>query len=517
MSDFRLYNTRLPLVNCIVVLCDTLRRDHCGPYHRGRPLSEVRSPDQPDWVVPTPNMDRLAARGTTFDNAYNGSTPCMPARRDLYTGRYDFLERGWGPLEPDDADLPRQVSGPPNQSIHRLTREGYRVSYLVTDHYHLWEPGSSNYHHGYTGHEFVRGQESDAWKTAPVKFETPDGPETKLERHFRNVALTREGERDHFAARVFSAAAEWVDANHERDDFYLHVDCFDPHEPWDPPEELVCEFDERGYDVEGWDSLPAYDEWRDHYDEDDLRHIQARYAAMVRLVDRWFGRLLDALDRHDLWEETMLVLTTDHGTFNADRGRTGKFHEGTATHSHGACSHIPLVVHHPEFGSGERRDQLVQLVDLYPTVLSAVDRPCPDDVHGRDLELAIRDSDADLREYALSGAWGGSVSITDGDWVLHQAPTEDNSPLYWYGITGERRDELGPYDAETGRREADYQPAPSTIPTWLSDTRTDPSERRNLADERPETVTELRRALAEALQEFDAPEEHLDRLGIRTP
>jgi len=502
-------------MNCIVVLLDTLRRDHCGPYHRGRPLSEVQSQAQPDWVVPTPNVDRLAERGTTFDNAYNGSTPCMPARRDIYTGRYDFLERGWAPLEPDDDDLPRQVSGPPNRSIHELTSEGYRVSELITDHYHLWEPGSSNYHHGYTGHEFIRGQESDAWKTAPVEFTTPDGKDSKFERHFRNVALTRDAEADHFAARVFRRAADWIDANAEREDFYLHVDCFDPHEPWDPPEALLREYDDRGYDVEEWDSLPAYDEWENHYDEGDLRHIQARYAAMVRLVDRWFGRLLDALDRNDLWEDTMVVLTTDHGTFNGDHGRTGKFHAGTATHNHDACAHVPLIVSHPEFGHGERRDQLVQLVDLYPTVLNAVDRPCPDGIHGHDLEPVLRDPRTRLRDYAVSGTWGASVSITDGDWVLHQAPTEGNRPLYWYGITGEGRPELGPYDAETGRRTADYHPDPNSVPTWLADKRTDPNESENLADARPGKLAEMQEALAVTLRELGAPEEQIDRLGIR--
>ncbi|MFB6173270.1 MAG: sulfatase, partial [Halobacteriales archaeon] len=195
----------------------------------------------------------------------------------------------------------------------------------------------------------------------------------------------------------------------------LHVDCFDPHEPWDPPEAILEEFDPRGYDVADWDSLPAYDEWPEHYDEAELRHIQARYAAMVVLVDRWLGRLLDALDRHDLWEETVVVLTTDHGTFNGDHGRTGKFHGGTDTHNHEACAHIPFIVAHPEFGRGERRDQLVQLVDLYPTVLNAVGRPRPPDRHGRDLHPVLADPDADHREYAISGLWGASVTITYGD------------------------------------------------------------------------------------------------------
>ena len=83
-------------MNVIVILCDTLRRDHCGPYNHGRRLNECWSREAPDWVVPTPNMDRLATRGVVFDNCFCGSTPCMPARRDIYTGRHEFLERGWG-------------------------------------------------------------------------------------------------------------------------------------------------------------------------------------------------------------------------------------------------------------------------------------------------------------------------------------------------------------------------------------------------------------------------------------
>lgn len=100
-------------MNVITIVCDTLRRDHCGPYHGGRPLSVVTGDGQPDWVVPTPNMDRLARRGTVFENAWSGSFPCMPARRDLYTGRFEFPFRGWGPLEDDDLDLLARCPGHP--------------------------------------------------------------------------------------------------------------------------------------------------------------------------------------------------------------------------------------------------------------------------------------------------------------------------------------------------------------------------------------------------------------------
>lgn len=494
-------------MNCIVILCDTFRRDHCGPYHHGKPLNECWSEQQPDWVVPTPNLDRLAARGTVFENAWCGSTPCMPARRDIYTGRFEFLERGWGPLNEEDADLPRQVSGEPNLSLTKQLREGRPVSYLVSDHFHLWEEGSGNYHMGYTGFDFIRGQEADGWLTDPIEFDCPPKyRDTQLERHFRHVALMRKSEEDWFAPQVFAKAAEWVERNRRHENFYLHIDCFSPHEPWDPPEELVKMFDPRGYEVE--EQLVAGGGVQT---ADQLKHVRACYAAQVVLTDRWLGKLLDKLDEHDLWKDTLVIFTTDHGTYNGDRGRFGKI----GTHQFDAAGHIPFLVAHPLYGHGERRTQLVQLVDIYPTVLSAVGRPCPPDRHGVDLLPVLRDASAPTRDYAISGQFGRSVTITDGEWILHQSPVPGNEPLYWYGycLVRERRGAtLGPF--ENGRRKAYCKPFAEK--TWLSDKRVDPNEWHNIAADHPQMLLDMQRALRQTLIDLKAPDEQLDRLGIRT-
>ncbi|MCL5946431.1 MAG: sulfatase-like hydrolase/transferase, partial [Chloroflexi bacterium] len=124
--------------NVVLILIDTLRRDFLSPYNGVRGS--------------TPGFERLAQLGTTFDNAYLTSYPCMPARRDLWTGRYEFPWRGWGPLEPTDQPLPAL-----------LTTAGIHAG-LVTDHYHLFEHGSGNYHFGFSSWDFIRGQEKDAWK-----------------------------------------------------------------------------------------------------------------------------------------------------------------------------------------------------------------------------------------------------------------------------------------------------------------------------------------------------------------
>jgi arylsulfatase A-like enzyme len=514
-------------MNVIVILCDTLRRDHCSPYTGGKPLNQCWSQEAPEWAVPTPNMDRLAARGTVFENAYCGSSPCMPARRDIYTGRYEFLERGWGPLEEEDLDLPRQVSGPPNQSIEKVIADGYNISYLITDHFHLWEKGSGNYHMGYTGFDFIRGVEGDGWYTHPrTGFELPEADRMRMnERHWRNVHHIRRSEEDWFSPQVFRKAAEWVEKNHEDGDFYLHLDCFDPHEPWDPPKELVEQFDPQAYEVD-WSGHAPYSKWKEVISEEQFRSIRARYAANVVLVDRWLGHLMDTMDRLNLWENTMVIFTTDHGTYNGDHGRTGKLQ----THQHDAVAHIPFIVVHPEYGQGERREQLVQLVDIYPTALAALGRPIPEDRHGVNLLPVLENPAIPTRDYAISGIFGTSISITDGEWILHQSPVPENTPLYWYGYCLAKflNYDLGSY--ENGRREVLSVPMGEPIgpgtgsrdarawmaPTWLSNKRTDMNELENLADDQPDKLAQMQQALHHKLVDVGAPVEQLARLGVAT-
>lgn len=507
-------------VNVITIVCDTFRRDHCGPYHQGRTVSAMGDLHQPDWIVPTPNIDRLATRGTTFDNAYCGSHPCMPARRDMYTGRFEFPFRGWGPLEDTDRDLPREISGAVNAS---LARPGVHVSQLITDHFHLWEQGSGNYHMGYSGFEFIRGIESDNWLTDPVTVSYPAERYrlSKNERHYRNLAILRQGQDEpaedtFFAYRTFSAASDWLERNHSREGFYLHIDSFPPHEPWDPPERLVKMFDKRGYDVPEYFPTAAYDLIENSgYTEDQVRHVQALYAASVVYVDECLGMLLDVLDQHDLWDNTLVIFTTDHGTYNGSRGRTGK----GQTHLFRPISHIPFVIAHPTLGKGERREQLVQLIDLYPTTLSALELPIPDDLHGIDLLPVLASRNAKTRDFAVCGRFGGSMSITDGSWMLHQTSVEANEPLFWYSHHLSRffPIELGPYEClpnDQGRRPVIDLNSWALDATWLSDLTNDPQERQNCARENPIQLKRFQDALCQTLKIIGAPPEQYDRLGL---
>ncbi len=105
-------------MKAVILMFDSLNRDYLSVYNGGR--------------TETPNFDRLAKRSVKFTNCYAGSLPCMPARRDLHTGRYNFLHRSWGPLEPFDDSV-----------FERLAHAGIHT-HLVSDHYHYWEDGGAH-------------------------------------------------------------------------------------------------------------------------------------------------------------------------------------------------------------------------------------------------------------------------------------------------------------------------------------------------------------------------------------
>ena len=211
----------------------------------------------------------------------------------------------------------------------------------------------------------------------------------------------------------------------------------------------------------------------------------------------------------------MVIVHTDHGTFNGDHGRIGKLQ----THEFAAKNMIPFLIYHPELGHGERRSQLVQNVDIYATVLAAFGREAPPERHGVNLLPALADPAAPTRDYAIAGQFARSATITDGRWTLHQGP-DPEQPLYWYGYHQQRfyggQQLLGPY--EGGRRLVERDPVPADyLGTWLSDLQADPSERRNCAAAHPQRVAEMQAALGAAFDRYGAPAELRRRFRLPEP
>ncbi|MEM7539539.1 MAG: sulfatase-like hydrolase/transferase, partial [Chloroflexota bacterium] len=205
-------------MKAIMVMFDSLNRHMLPPYGC-------------DWVH-APNFQRLAEKSVTFDNSYVGSMPCMPARRELHTGRYNFLHRSWGPLEPFDDSMPEILK---NHDIY---------THFITDHQHYWEDGGCTYHNRYNSYEFVRGQEGDLWKghvEPPIEippFERGSGsdPSGKMsERMWHHDWINRTymtTPEEQPQPQTFQLGVDFMRANHQADNWYLQIETFDPHEPF---------------------------------------------------------------------------------------------------------------------------------------------------------------------------------------------------------------------------------------------------------------------------------------------
>jgi arylsulfatase A-like enzyme len=503
--------------NVLLVTIDSLRRDFCGAY--------ADRPFVTDYDVETDALDRFADRATVFDGHWAGSLPCMPQRREFLAGVREFLWRPWGPAEPFDSLVPE------------LAREAGALPYLVTDHFHYFEEGGEGYWTDFSGFEFVRGHERDAWRATPrrpdpdllaqsgINPAAADTVERTNAQYARNVAdFDEPDETDFFAARTFSTAADWLrEAAPEWDRWFCYVDSFDVHEPFHNPEpyaSMYTDEDPRDPELRMWPeyaSVAAQD-----VDERELEFVTSQFAGKVTMTDRWFGRLLDALDEEGLWDETMVVVTTDHGYALGDHGHLAKNHQPT----YDEVARTPLFVSHPD-ATRDRVEGLTSAVDVYPTLLDAlgVDPPAN---HGRSLlPLVTGDRDpADHREYALYGYFGTGVNVTDGRYTYLHPAADGAAPLYRYSASYEGS-LYGGDDPEPGEVEPAAVPY-ADVPVWrtpedprvqneeplLFDSRADPRQATDLVDDEPAERERLRDLLASGLADLDAPDEQFERLGL---
>ena len=487
-------------MHAIVVMFDSLNRHYLPVYN-------------PDCGIIAPNFERLATRAVTFDQCYAGSMPCMPARREMHTGRYNFLHRGWGPLEPFDDSVPQM-----------LTDAGV-TTHLATDHLHYWEDGGATYHTRYGTWELIRGQEGDPWKGSVAG---PDiGDDMRIMRHplFYQDRVNREhldGLADHPQTRTFDAGLEFIEENADQQNWFVQIETFDPHEPFFSDPSFLDLYG--GVDT----SVPSYD-WPDYTqvteDAAVSGNVRTYYSALVTMCDASLGRVLDTMDAHDLWDDTLLIVCTDHGFMLGEQGWWGKgvmpwFDE---------TIHTPLFVWDPRVAASDvRRDALVQTIDIGPTLLDAFGVSATSDMHGRSLRPSV-ESDARPREYALFGSFGGHVSVTDGRHVYMRAGIDpSNQPLFEHTLmpthmrTRFTPAELAGAELHPGfsftkgvpvlRTIGDTFGRPYEFGTLLFDLESDPDQRDPLVDD--DVELRMVTALVDLLRDNDAPPSQFERLGL---
>lgn len=424
-------------MNFIVVILDSLRKDHVGVYGN-------------DWIQ-TPNLDEFATQSLRFTRAYPESIPTLPVRRAIHTGRrtWPFKEpaaepetpvtyRGWHPIPSYQTTL-AQI----------LAQNGHKTL-LVTDTYHQWKP-SMNYNRGFELFRYLRGQERDDYQPYwAVSEEEMDrylrNDDTRTRSYLANVA-DRGSEEDYFAPRVFTEASKVLESVQGEEPFFMVVDSFDPHEPWDPPEEFVKLYHD-GYDRQE-PITPSYDT-ADYLDEEQLERMRALYAGEVTMTDRWLGRFLDKIDEEGLAQNTLVMLLSDHGHPLGEHGYTGK----PSAAMWQEITDIPFMIRHPEGkGAGRTSDFYASTHDIAPTILSMAGLEPPEPMDGEDLSGILEDGEEpESRPYFTMG-FDDHVWARDEEYVMFCH--EDGSQPHLY------------------------------------DAREDPEQKNDLAEEKPEIITRM--------------------------
>lgn len=489
--------------NIIFIMLDTLQHNYLGCYGNTK--------------VKTPNLDRFARNGILFENAYSEGLPTVPVRRAIMTGRYTLPFGGWQPLSPDDTTISDILWGRNVQTAlvydtppMRLPKYGYSRGFDYVkfcpghelDHtvYKDVPPDPGMRPIDYTSHSMVYNEKGELIDDASSALLDEIDCFLRFRQSWRS-------EDDNYVSVVAREADRWLrDIRIKTRPFLLWVDSFDPHEPWDPPS--VWEKKPCPYNPE-WKGNPIllapWTPVEGRITDEECEHVRALYAENIELVDRRIGMLLDSIRDQGLWDETMIIITSDHGQ-----------PMGKGEHGHGIMRkcrpwpyeelvHVPLLMHIPGMEGGKRIKSFVQNVDLAPTMLDALDLfgegmdsgygfPVfgTEDMQGQSLLPLIRGEVDKIRDFVIAGYYGMSWSII----------TEDYSYIHWILKDASQLDYTSTENPgkETMENEAMWSctaGAKQEVPDSdeLYDRRTDRFQLNNIINEQPEKATELLRML----------------------
>lgn len=457
-------------MNIILIISDTFRYDNLF--------------DRSATPVRTPHLDAFAERAVSMEQFYTGSFPTIPQRTDLATGRYGWP---WFPWQP--------ISRSSQNRMPRMLGESGYVSQLICDCPHLF---NARFQHNFTAAEALRGQEGDLYRLRmnhPIETIMP--PEkTRFGSYLQGHNLVDmhrwlnrdwKGEEDCFPPRTARAAVEFLEENYRFEHFLLWVDFFDPHEPWDPPEYMVRKYDP---DESTTPMLhPNYGR-ADDLTSAELKNLRAHYCAEAELVDRWVGRILDKVDDLDLWKNSIVIFTTDHGISLGEHNRTGKTNinpgDDRVWPIYPEIAHIPFLIAAPGLQGGTSMSGMAQPVDILPTLLdlAGLEQSPVEPFHGRSFAGALR-GEAD--DTGVDIAVSGGFLRLDADGKI---PPNATTPVLY-------------------TRDWAYAPIGPERERQLFDLNTDPYAEANVAGDNPGMVKDLHERLVGYLKDLDSPDETL--------
>ncbi len=356
--------------------------------------------------IRTPNLDRLAAEGVAFTHAFCQSPICTPSRASFLTGRYPGSVRGcmngneeWGEGAPlvtklladqgYDCGLAGKLhlAGASGRQEPRPQADGYRVFHWSHDPVDRYP----------SGHAYADWLAAQGYALRDLR-EDPASIPPQL----------------HQTTWCTDRAIDFMAEKRRKGPWLMSVNVFDPHAPFDPPQEYLERYDPtkmpsplfRQSDLATQAAIPSdFQNPARPPEQFNAQKIIAAYYAMIELIDENIGRLLDALEETGQRENTLIIFTSDHGEMLGDHGlllKGCRFYEGLVR--------VPLILswpgHFPRrqepppdlsddsdpaaLPAGLVSDALVELIDIAPTLLELADLPAPPGMQGRSLLPILR-------------------------------------------------------------------------------------------------------------------------------
>jgi arylsulfatase A-like enzyme len=408
--------------NTLLLITDSTRFDY---IRRFNPHSRAK----------TPNIDALSRDSLSFSLAVPEAMPTGPARRAFLTGVRSFPFRnyvptkglpvgpGWIPI-PDTYPLVTEVMG----------EAGVETAYC-TDNPFLIGPRFANFRRtvDWIKPSFSQG----AYRFLNKPFKRP-ATRSMIERFLLPAlsnsvevgrlramvgwnSIYRDNDRQYPAARVVRAGMNLLDDLEKRRPFFLGVDSFDPHEPFDAPRVYqIASGKPKGIQKrEGIIPIQPFEtpySWVIHLDLDDdtIERVRELYAAELSYVDAWIGRLMNKLADMKLLDETVIYYMSDHGLTLGENGVMGK--DGARAQWH--IYHVPAMIRHPEGKlAGQMSDYLASNHDVAPTLLSFMGVRAPGMMNGEDLSVLFEGREPPARPHFTS-CYDDYVLAGDRDWFL---------------------------------------------------------------------------------------------------
>ena len=442
----------------ILIDLDTVRPDRMSCYGHAAPT--------------TPNIDRLSQRGVRFDRAYAADSPCVPSRASLFSGRFGVCQ---GCVDFSyDSQFFRRTPPEGRGAGERIMAELPLPEALFKQRVTCATVSTFGRH---PAAFFFRG-----WDEIMQPHE-PDGPEyadlftdEQKAQHEPMYNPQYEGMQTVRGEEVVRVANDWLTRN-AGDDFFLHVHMWDPHAPYAPPAEDLALFEDTPRNPYPTDEMLPNVSWKGARTPEGMQKLMQHYDAGIHYADRQVGTLLEQCEKLGILDDTVFIVTSDHGEEFGERGMCcehGSVREGTAR--------IPLIIAGPGIDCGASQS-LVTNVDIAPTVMELFGLPCPGEWQGANL--------APVLEAPAAAKVRNELVISHAVYCAQRALIRDQHKLIkTYKTSGETELEL-------------------------FDLHEDPYEQHNLTENEPDLSQEMAGALDQWIEKMlrGRPDPVLERIG----